>query len=215
MYVGRIVSIGMTKSNKLVAMYRVSSRSFPNRQTRAIGQSLAIVPKEGFESDIYKNPYIAYNCLQVNERYAVIGNGTHVDPLFEKLNSGMQMRDALISVLFGMDYEHDQLATPRIAAIVDKQRQLCAFGVIRKDALFVKEMPLKQGEARYLATYEHNSFDEHYKDNHFDVSTVEEACEYVLGKGVFASFEKPVSAACAIESENGFTIGYKDIDLNS
>jgi IMP cyclohydrolase len=63
MYIGRIVAVGMTKSSKLVALYRVSSRSFPNRQTRMIGQAVAIVPKEGFESDIYKNPYIAYNCL--------------------------------------------------------------------------------------------------------------------------------------------------------
>jgi hypothetical protein len=30
MYVGRIVAAGITKDNHLVAMYRVSSRSFPN-----------------------------------------------------------------------------------------------------------------------------------------------------------------------------------------
>ena len=32
MYIGRIVAFGMTKENKVCAMYRVSSRSFPNRQ---------------------------------------------------------------------------------------------------------------------------------------------------------------------------------------
>ncbi|MDR0932030.1 MAG: hypothetical protein LBM70_03310, partial [Victivallales bacterium] len=32
MYLGRIVAIGMTKDGKPTAMYRVSSRSFPNRE---------------------------------------------------------------------------------------------------------------------------------------------------------------------------------------
>ena len=32
MYVGRIVAIGMTKDGRPCAMYRVSSRSFPNRR---------------------------------------------------------------------------------------------------------------------------------------------------------------------------------------
>ncbi|MBP5233383.1 MAG: IMP cyclohydrolase, partial [Planctomycetes bacterium] len=31
MYLGRMVAVGMTPSGKLSVMYRVSSRSFPNR----------------------------------------------------------------------------------------------------------------------------------------------------------------------------------------
>jgi len=62
MYVGRIVAIGKTQEDRLVAVYRVSSRSYPNRQARRIGDAIAVLPKPGFESDIYENPYIAYNC---------------------------------------------------------------------------------------------------------------------------------------------------------
>jgi IMP cyclohydrolase len=211
MYVGRIAAVGMTKKSQLVSMYRVSSRSFPNRQTKVIGQAIAIVPREGFETDIYKNPYIAYNCLRVGEAYAVTGNGTHVDPIFEKLNSGMRMRDAVVSVLFGMDYEHDQLATPRIVAIVHKEGRRCILGIVRRDALLVQELVVKQGEAYYVATYEHNSPSESYRDDRFDVATTEEACDYILGKGVFANFERPISAACAIEAEKGFLVGHKDV----
>src|SRR5512138_1693454 len=81
MYVGRIVAVGKTKAGQLAAMYRVSSRSFPNRQTKVIGGAIAVIPKEGCESDLDQNPYIAYNCLRVVSRYAVVGNGAHVDPI--------------------------------------------------------------------------------------------------------------------------------------
>ncbi len=212
MYVGRIVAIGKTKSGQLAAMYRVSSRSFPNRQTKVLGQAVAIVPKEGCESDVLTNPYIAYNCLRVVGRYAVVGNGAHVDPIAEKLETGMRIRDALISVLSGMDYEHDRLDTPRIAGVVDRQSRQCALGIIRQDALFVKQIGLAEGEAFYVATYEHNYPSEEFRDGGFDVTTADEACDYILGKGVFLALELPISAACAIETEKDFLIGTKDVD---
>ena len=36
MYLGRIVAAGLTKDGRAVAMYRVSSRSFPNREARKL-----------------------------------------------------------------------------------------------------------------------------------------------------------------------------------
>ena len=59
MYTGRILSIGMNTDGKPFAAYRVSSRSFPNRQCLKFDTRSAVVPKEGFEKDIYKNTYIA------------------------------------------------------------------------------------------------------------------------------------------------------------
>jgi IMP cyclohydrolase len=212
MYVGRIVAIGNTKDNKLVVMYRVSSRSFPNRQTKRIGKALAIVPKEGFEKDIYKNPYISYNCLRVTGNYAVVANGTHTDPIAEKLEGGMSMRDAMITVLHGMDYEHDSYNTPRITAAVDLENRLGALGIVRHDAFLVKYFTLREGEAFYVATYEHNSPSEQFTDSNFHISSVHEACYYILGRGVFANLERPISAACALEDHGGFSIGFKDMD---
>jgi IMP cyclohydrolase len=210
-YVGRIVAIGKTKAGLLAAMYRVSSRSFPNRQTKTIGQAVAIVPREGCESDVSRNPYIAYNCLRLVDRYAVVGNGTHVDPIADKLETGMRMRDAVISVLYGADFEHDHLNTPRIVGVVDKQSRQCALGIIRQDALFVKEMEIVDGEAFYVATYEHNFPSKDFRDGSFDAATADEACDYILGKGVFLGLERPISAACAIEAEKEFLIGCKDV----
>ena len=56
MYIGRIVAIARTKDNRGAALYRVSSRSFPNRMAKTLANAVAIVPKPGFENDIQKNP---------------------------------------------------------------------------------------------------------------------------------------------------------------
>ena len=66
MYLGRIVCAGMTRDGKPCAAYRVSSRSFPNRSAKLITGKIAILPRAGFESDLAKNPYIAYNCIRLS-----------------------------------------------------------------------------------------------------------------------------------------------------
>jgi IMP cyclohydrolase len=210
MYVGRIVAVGKARAGQLVAMYRVSSRSYPNRQARRIGDAIAVLPRPGFESDIYENPYIAYNCLRLVGDYAVVGNGTHTDSIAEKLDSGMRMRDAILLPLYGRDYEHDAYATPRIAGVVDRASRRCALGVIRRDAVLVREFEVEAGEALYVATYEHNTLSKDYRDGAFEVVTAEDACDYVLGKGVFSDFDHPISAACAFEEQTGFSVAFKD-----
>lgn len=212
MYVGRIVAIGKNNNDQLVAMYRVSSRSFPNRHSQQIGEAVAIVPNEGYETDIYKNPYIAYNCLRLADNFAVVGNGTHVDPIVEKLESGMNMRDAIVSVLYGMDYEHDDYNTPRITAVTDLKSRLCSLGIVRHDAFLVNNFQLTQGELFYIATYEHNYPSKEFSEKDFHITSAEEACDYILGKGVFSTLERPISAACAIELESGYSISYKDVE---
>jgi IMP cyclohydrolase len=210
MYVGRIVAIGKTKEDRLVIMYRVSSRSFPNRRATIHGQSISIVPKEGFESDINKNPYISYNCLRIVDTFAIVSNGSHTDPIAEKLASGMRMKDAMISVLSGVDYEHDDLRTPRIAAIIDIRSRICALGTIRSDALLIEEINLEKGEINYLTTYAHDYPDKKFGDNGFNISSSEEACDYILGKGVFTVLERPIVAGCAIEDHTSFTMAVKE-----
>jgi IMP cyclohydrolase len=211
MYVGRIAAVGKTREDRLTALYRVSARSFPNRHTKLIGQAIAIVPKQGFEADIYKNPYITYNCLRIVGDYAVVGNGSHTDPIAEKLETGMRMRDAIISVLYGMDYEHDDHNTPRITAVVDSKSRGCALGIVRYDALLVENIALTKGEVFYIATYEHNAPGEHFSDSNFHITNAEEACDYIIGRGIFSNLERPISAACAIETDSGFSVGYKDV----
>ncbi|MBR2372818.1 MAG: IMP cyclohydrolase, partial [Lentisphaeria bacterium] len=147
MYLGRIVAIGMTKSGRAGAFYRVSSRSFPNRQTVKMGDKVAVMPRPGFEGDLQKNPYITYNCVRIAGNYAVVSNGSQTDPIAEKIASGMPVRDAMTLGLLALDYEHDSLDTPRIVGAVEMNGTRGFLGIIRKDAVLVRELELKNGQA--------------------------------------------------------------------
>ncbi|NLF56423.1 MAG: IMP cyclohydrolase, partial [Candidatus Hydrogenedens sp.] len=109
MYVGRIVSVARTEDGRLCATYRVSSRSFPNRTAVIGGDKVSIVPKQGHEMDVYKNPYIAYNCVRIvcNGDVAVVTNGSQTDTIAEKIDQGMPARDAIALASLALDYEKD------------------------------------------------------------------------------------------------------------
>ncbi|PSQ02367.1 IMP cyclohydrolase [Halobacteriales archaeon QS_5_70_17] len=147
MYVGRFVVVGPG-----IGAYRVSSRSFPNRQIAERDGTLTVVPTA--DAPPSDNPYISYNCLRVAERdgpRAVVGNGSHVDPVAEKLALGYPARDALVSGLFALDYEKDDYDTPRIAGVVGAES--AHVGTVRRDALLVRAV-----EAPTLvATYERDA----------------------------------------------------------
>jgi IMP cyclohydrolase len=162
MYVGRVLVAAPT-----VGAYRVSSRSFPNRAARERDGQVTVGPTpDAPETD---NPYIAYNCLRLTDRGAVLGNGSHVDPIAEKLERGYPARDALATALFALDFEKDDYDTPRIAGVVgatgtggvatgdretDEGGAETAFvGVVRRDALLVEAVT----EPTVVATYELDS----------------------------------------------------------
>jgi IMP cyclohydrolase len=202
MYVGRIVSIGKNKESNHAIMYRISSRSFPNRKVDISDNEASIVPLEGFESDLFKNRFISYNCIRMSDEYVVVANGSHTDYIFEKLQRGLSIRDSMISVLFGMDYEHDSLNTPRIVAVFNNNKKETYFGIIKEDGIWVQKILLKKGQAFYVATYEQEYFTNRYFDDAFNVSNESEACEYILSKGVFANLEKSILAVSVFENKN-------------
>jgi IMP cyclohydrolase len=153
MYVGRFLVAGPE-----VGAYRVSSRSFPNRQ--AIDRQDTITVGPTGEAEQTDNPYVSYNCLRLTERGGVLGNGSHVDPIAEKLALGYPARDALAEPLLALDFEKDDYDTPRIAGIVGAtddptaQAETAAFvGIVRRDAILVEEV----GEPTLVATYERDS----------------------------------------------------------
>ncbi|MFC7205092.1 IMP cyclohydrolase [Haloferax namakaokahaiae] len=141
MYVGRFVVIGPG-----IGGYRVSSRSFPNRQVTDRDGTLTVGPTpDAPETD---NPYIAYNCVREGGDYVAIGNGSQVDPIAEKLDLGYPPRDALATSLLALDYEKDDYNTPRIAGVVGDDEAYIA--IVRKDALIVEAV----SEPTLVATYE-------------------------------------------------------------
>lgn len=198
MYLGRIVAIGLTKTGKAAAMYRVSSRSFPNREAISTAAGIAIVPKPGFEGDLRKNPYIAYNCLRTAGKYVITSNGSQTDPIVEKIAMGMPVRDAFALGLLAMDYEKDSLDTPRIVACIGNGDTAGYLGIVRKNAVLVREFTLKPGQLFYISTYECNYPCDSFTDENFDAEDAASACKYVIDGGVFADFANPVTAACAV-----------------
>jgi len=211
MYVGRIVSVGKTADGQLCAAYRVSSRSFPNRSAVVGNGKVSIVPKPGFESDIFKNPYIAYNCVRIvcDGAVAVVTNGGQTDFIAEKMAGGMSARDALILTSFSMDYEKDDYNTPRISAVVDKRSDEGWLAVVRHDGLQVERIALKNGFQWHLATYEENFICPERFDA-FPATSAESACAYMLSGGVFAERTNPVTAVAALAEESGFALAVQD-----
>ena len=141
MYIGRLVIAGPG-----IGAYRVSSRSFPNRQIVPRDDALAVVPTDDAEPT--DNPYVSYHCLRETAAGAVIGNGSHVDPIAEKVDLGYPARDALATGLLALDYEKDDYDTPRIAAVVGEET--ATVGVVRRDALLVEAVD----RPTIVATYE-------------------------------------------------------------
>jgi IMP cyclohydrolase len=186
MYVGRFVVVGPG-----IAAYRVSSRSFPNR--RAFGRDGTLTVGPTADAPETDNPYIAYNCLRpaerVDEDYAVVGNGSHVDPVTEKLELGYPPRDALALSLLALDFEKDDYDTPRVAGVVGEDEAFVA--TVRRDALVVEAV----AEPTLVATYEKDS------PEPFDISaeTADEAARELYD----LDLEHPVCAAAATVSGDG------------
>jgi IMP cyclohydrolase len=206
MYVGRIVAVGKNAAGANAVMYRVSSRSFPNRQAVDNNGTLAVVPRPGFETDLNKNPYIAYNALRLAGDWAIATNGSHTDPIVEKVALGMPMREAMTLSLLALDYEKDDFNTPRIAAAVPRNGDTGWLAIVRKDALVVKEVVLQAGQAQYIATYEMDDIRSDQVST-FDANTAAGAAEFAVSGGAFADLEKPVTSAAALTNNAGFALG--------
>lgn len=211
MYIGRIVSVAMAADGRLCAAYRVSSRSFPNRKAVVGAKAISIVPKEGHESDVLKNPYISYNCARVmcDGAVAVVTNGSQTDPVAEKIGMGMPIRDALALSMLAMDFEKDDYSTPRICAVADKRDGSGWLGIVRKDGMDVRRMPLEAGQYFYVATYEENVVTTGLTGA-FTAGSAEEACRFMLGGGVFAERTNPVTAVAAMARGEGFELATLD-----
>jgi IMP cyclohydrolase len=212
LYLGRIVAAAITPSGKPAALYRVSSRSFPNRMASISpgGKTVSIVPKPGHETDIAKNPYIAYNALRLAGSCAILANGSHTDPVAEKIAMGYPVRDALALSLLAMDYEKDDYNTPRIAAVADANSRRVWLAAVRQDGLDVRSFELEPGQIVHLSTYEHNIPAARLISD-FDAESAEEACDFIISGGVFKSFTNAVSAVAAVAEGGEFRLAARDM----
>ncbi|WP_456472751.1 IMP cyclohydrolase [Methanocaldococcus sp.] len=187
-YIGRFLVVGKTNEGNPFVVYRVSSRSFPNRVAKVIKNKVYIIPKNSEE--MLKNPYISYCCLRVENLTVVAGNGSHTDFIAERLNFGK--KEALAYPLITMDYEKDEYETPRIATIIDRDE--CYLAYVKKDALEVKKVNLKEGKGYYLGVYNSCKINE---NQIIDVpyNNADEIAKYILE---YKDFEHPVVSVAAV-----------------
>jgi IMP cyclohydrolase len=211
MYVGRIVGVGRTRDGLLVAAYRVSSRSFPNRSAEHAISSIRIVPRVGSADAASDNPYIAYECLAWNERFGVVSNGTHTRPIFERLKAMNTPRDAMVGVLAGLDREFDEHDTPRICGVIDRVEGTLWLGSITATGLAVMPIHIAKGQMAYITTYEFPMPAREQVDMFFDGETARESCEHMITGSIFATFDKPICATAWVAS--GTTIDIATLDV--
>jgi IMP cyclohydrolase len=189
MYVGRFVVVGPG-----LGVYRVSSRSFPNRRIVDRQGRLTVGPTPAAEET--DNPYVSYNCLRTAGDGVVVGNGSHVDPIAEKVDLGYPARDSLVLSLLALDFEKDDYDTPRIAGVVTADE--AHVGIVRRDALLVEAV----AEPTLVATYEEDTpraFD-------FEAETAAEAATAAYG----LDFEHPVCAAAARVTHEGVDLAVEN-----
>ena len=196
MYTGRILSTGMNTDGKPFVAYRVSSRSFPNRQCLKFDNRAAIVPKEGFEKDVFESIYISYNCIRIERGMAIVSNGSQTDVIADKIALGMNIKDALAYSLLTMDYEKDDYNTPRIAAVVtsttDEDEYECYIGIVNDNKLLVEQIPY--GKAGFISTYGSQVYD--FVD--FEAKEATSSAKFIFDEGTFADYEKPVTSCAAV-----------------
>jgi IMP cyclohydrolase len=156
---------------------------------------LTVVPTaEAEETD---NPYVSYNCVRPTERGAVLGNGSHVDPITEKLGLGYPPRDALCLALLALDFEKDDYDTPRVAGVVGEESFV---GVVRRDGLTVERVT----EPMLVATYEKDS----PEAVEFDAESAENAAQLAYE----FDFEHPVCAAGVVRTGEKFETAIQNGD---
>jgi IMP cyclohydrolase len=210
MYLGRTLAIAKSINNEIYLFYRINSRSFQQRKVKSGDGVLSIIPSE-FSPALYENPYVTYNCCRFNETICVLGNGSQVDPIFNKIQTGSKIRDAIALVLLGMDYEFDDYNTSRIVVVFDKTTSDGYLGVIREDGLEIKKINIDKSQVKTISTYQQNSISDDNGWDGFDSLNIDSACDYVFNGGNFSQHEFPVLAVIINCSSEGFKIAYKNL----
>ena len=139
-YRGRHIAIG--KAGVPTALYRVASRSFPNRRIDLEGDAAQVVPTE--EAEFSDNPFISYRCFtQLAPDTVIVANGSQIDQAVSKFRRGCPMKDALMLSLLANDFEDDGHATPRIIGAV--QGELGFIGSVGAKHIGVYSFDLEDG----------------------------------------------------------------------
>ena len=132
------------------------------------------------------------------------------DGLIVMMPSQLKKRKVLLDLL-ALDFEHDSLDTPRIVAVAHRADPVGVLGIVRRDALLVREFKLEPGQGYFVSTYERNCPCDRNREPAFNATTAEAAAQFVIDGGVFAEFTNPVTACAAVADGKGFALAFKTV----
>lgn len=202
MYLGRMLACGRDAGGGVYLHYRVNSRSFKNRVLKVDGGRVGVVPASRDSAD-FENPYVTYNCCRKNQSVCVLSNGAQTDPVFEKCVRGASPRDAIASVLMGMDYEFDGHDTPRIVLYASAESGALYFGIVTSRLLQVEKVELEAGELILVSTNEYNHIDRNRRLPGYAAASLDAAAGYLESGAIFRSHEHGV-LGLTVKLEPGF-----------
>lgn len=191
MYLGRTLACGRSTDGRVYLHYRVNSRSFKNRILKIETGKVGVVPSSTSSAD-FENPYVTYNCCRRGEHLCVLSNGAQTDPVFEKCLRGASPRDAIASVLLGMDYEFDGHDTPRIVLYANAESGSLYFGIVTNSRLQVEPVELNAGELALLSTNEYAFIDRHRKLSGYTPASLGAAMDELEAGAAFRQHEHGV-----------------------
>lgn len=204
-----MIGIGKTTEGNNIVVYRVSSRSFPNRKAVFVdsGNSVSIEPREGAEEST--NPFIKYTCAQKSSDWLVMSNGTHTDPVLKYLQEGITPEQAIADTLQQFGYERDENNTPRIVGVVSREGLKGWLGIVRDDGYEVRELTLEPGQLVYVSTYGHSSIKPAQR---IAITEVESAriAEAMIKSDEVKVFDNPVTAVAGVATGRTFILATYD-----
>ena len=120
----------------------------------------------------------------------MVSNGSHTDVIADKIETGMNIRDAIALSLLSMDYEKDDFNTPRIAGATTIEGD-SYIGIVTHEDLIVEKV--QNGKCAYISTYE--KIRPQIVD--FRATNAKEAAMFIMNQGKFEEFTNPVTSAAA------------------
>jgi IMP cyclohydrolase len=197
-----MLACGRDPGGSVYLHYRVNSRSFKNRVLKLDGGKVGVLPASRESAD-FENAYVTYNCCRKSEALCVLSNGAQTDPIFEKCARGSSPRDAIASVLLGMDYEFDGHDTPRIALYANADSGALYFGVVTNASIAVERVDPKSGELLLISTNEFAHIDRNRRLAGYAAESLDAAASYLESGSIFRQHEHGV-LGLTLKLERGF-----------
>lgn len=151
-YVGRFILAGKAKNGENVLAYLISGRSENSRNRIFVKDDTRVYTKAFDESKMTDPTLIIYNAKRVLDDKIILTNGDQTDTIYDYLESGKSLSDALIT----REFENDPpIYTSRISSVMENDNY--SLSILRKKdekcERAIYNYKAKNGFAHVIHTY--------------------------------------------------------------